>query len=752
MSYSYSTIVRLNGAIEGKPITAKEIKDSDGNITIEDSLKKGDTIYFEETGNIVEKTGNGLIVVNFEMDPEVVFKDGKFHNVLLFQPTISHNGAPALEPRPEYQKSWEVMSGSGKSAKRLYTDWPEYYVDYWIEQRRRCLEGYTVQGIYITGFHYWYLNFWKIKGKRLGSGYISPRFIDLDFDFFVSFYECLVDNENFMLLKRRQVGFSEKAASIAGYYKTFFTGCQVGIIAGEERYSKDTFSKMKNGLKKLSRFGGDGGDPFAARFIKDTELESKLGYSEEGVDKGKLSEGYCITTKVNLAAMAGKNFAFVDLEEYGMMTHSDIVLENLKPAMEEGGVMNEGKIILAGGTGGEMDKGAAFFQKQFYNPRGSGFKAFTDSEGRLTGKFYGAQWYYVTDTSGNSYHFESEFIVREIRKGIKSNAALLTYMTQMPLKPEEAFLSKNNTPFYTEALNAKINIMVSNSNEFPETNVRYDWILNKKGEKIGVRQTEGPATEKDLDGDLKFPFVMNERCRFKNGESDVVYLHETLFENKSIFDPNPNTVCVQHEKLYFAGTDSYDQSIALSTDSLGGFCIYKGYLSDKDTCHHFPIRLLWRPQDKNKFYDQTMMASIFWGAYNMIEHSKILIFNRYLYEGFSNVLADKPTILYQEKDSKTSNKKGVDASTKSEWETLFHGYVQSFGPNINDIMMAKKILTYETHKNSDLVIAAMLARLNYENVFMIKEKVTNLKDESFNGVLLGFAKVNGVMKSINYGR
>ena len=37
------------------------------------------------------------------------------------------------------------------------------YSDFWKEQDRRCLEGYTVAGDRITGYHYWFLNFKQLE-------------------------------------------------------------------------------------------------------------------------------------------------------------------------------------------------------------------------------------------------------------------------------------------------------------------------------------------------------------------------------------------------------------------------------------------------------------------------------------------------------------------------------------------------------------------------------------------------------------
>src|SRR5690606_38998125 len=44
----------------------------------------------------------------------------------------------------------------GPAGTKDYTDW-------WTEQKRRCIEGYEVGGVKITGEHYGYLNFAQIK-------------------------------------------------------------------------------------------------------------------------------------------------------------------------------------------------------------------------------------------------------------------------------------------------------------------------------------------------------------------------------------------------------------------------------------------------------------------------------------------------------------------------------------------------------------------------------------------------------------
>lgn len=66
------------------------------------------------------------------------------------------------------------------------------YINYWQEQLKRCKEGYEVDGVKITGHHYFYLNFTEIevaeaKGAKVAKKVRKmPDFWDGDYDFFWS--------------------------------------------------------------------------------------------------------------------------------------------------------------------------------------------------------------------------------------------------------------------------------------------------------------------------------------------------------------------------------------------------------------------------------------------------------------------------------------------------------------------------------------------------------------------------------------
>lgn len=64
------------------------------------------------------------------------------------------------------------------------------YIEYWMEQLDRCVKGYEVDGVKITGHHYFYLNFTQImvveeQGGKVGKkSEKMPDFWDGDYDFF----------------------------------------------------------------------------------------------------------------------------------------------------------------------------------------------------------------------------------------------------------------------------------------------------------------------------------------------------------------------------------------------------------------------------------------------------------------------------------------------------------------------------------------------------------------------------------------
>ena len=101
-----------------------------------------------------------------------------------------------------------------------YTDAPEgtsSYKEYWDEQEKRCINGYTIGGVRITGEHYAYLNFGRIRitvsNAKIPRKYEAfPRFLDMDYYYYHELEQAKLNHEGMIVAKSRRKGFSYKGA------------------------------------------------------------------------------------------------------------------------------------------------------------------------------------------------------------------------------------------------------------------------------------------------------------------------------------------------------------------------------------------------------------------------------------------------------------------------------------------------------------------------------------------------------------
>jgi hypothetical protein len=103
------------------------------------------------------------------------------------------------------------------------------YLDYWRQERRRCLEGfYAEDGDWISGYNYFYLNFCPIllvreewiedtqgnKRKTTIRKRDFPDFWDSDYDYFLAIEAAEREGKHLVVLKARGKGYSFKGGSM----------------------------------------------------------------------------------------------------------------------------------------------------------------------------------------------------------------------------------------------------------------------------------------------------------------------------------------------------------------------------------------------------------------------------------------------------------------------------------------------------------------------------------------------------------
>ena len=581
------------------------------------------------------------------------------------------------------------------------------YKQWWEEQRDRCINGYSVGGTRISGEYYFYLNFWKIRGEVGNTGrkdLISPRFLDMDFEFYAEVEKARAMGKNMCVAKRRQVGFSEKTASMVGREYTFFDHSQSLILGGEEKYSNATMRMVIRGLNSLKN------TEFYKRRMPDglDYIQAKYKVIEEGVPtwKGSFSEIYNITCKNNPQATVGKSPSFVLCEESGKFAGLRSTYRYLQPSMEAN-FKKTGFCIMIG-TGGNMEAGAEELEDVFYNPEVFDMMEYDNNWGegfsdKKIGYFVPAWKFAVIDENGNSLKEPSLELVnkkREEARGSKDPSNWIQVITQMPLNPEECFMRTGGNMFDIAKLNARL-ASIRNSRELSNSAQKgeLDWIRDSLGIIKGVQWNSDP-----------------------NGKF-IIYEHPMK-------DDQGNTFL----NLYKGATDSYDKDEANTSSSKGSCQIFKTFKDINTTSRKYVARITERPQKSDDFYEMSAKLCFYYSAPNLIEWSNIGIFKWYEGKGLGHYLKERPRVAYaNSKDSKVNNRFGIDPSTKQYWLARYRDYIKDNVEKMDDIDQIVAAINFRDEKgyNCDITISSALCIVHEEDDMNIEVKSKEVKKTEF---------------------
>lgn len=303
-------------------------------------------------------------------------------------------------------------------------------VDWWHEQRHRLLNGYTVDGITITGEHYGYLNFCKIKltedkDKHKAKKVLYrkpktkesqfPEFWDGDYIFywvkFIARYgasdypevvkdggitlekfkslrfpdevrikpQTLEDEKgnkytlygagkNLVIAKKRRFGASYKLGYSGTHRYNLYPKSTTLYAAYDMTYLTDDaiMSKCKETLDFIDKH-----TKLGRRRLISTDDHVKSGWKEKTefgveVEQGYLSQVMAVSFRMNKAAARGKDADEIFVDESGKAPNL-LAFTNATMDTLGDGIYSTGQIIWFG-TGGGDNTDWEGFKEIFFNP------------------------------------------------------------------------------------------------------------------------------------------------------------------------------------------------------------------------------------------------------------------------------------------------------------------------------------------------------------------------------------------------
>lgn len=378
------------------------------------------------------------------------------------------------------------------------------YVKFWDTEVERCWEGMTREsdGEWITGYHYFYLNYSQISKNKIIKGTkradrikAFPDFYDGDYLFFHYIERARDFGKHTCTLKKRGAGYSLKGGGklarnfLLGESREAVQGINSFAVANEKEYL--TKDGVLNKFVDILDFCGNH-TPFPRRKeLKDSwnAMHWIMGYkdTDSGLEKGTKNQVMGITLKNDPERARGKRGVLIEWEEFGKFNDALKAWNIGRPSVEADGFAFG--LMNAYGTGGT--EGAAFegLRELFYNP--DGYNVFSidnvfdkNVKGNAKCAFFHATYLNAEgkmDKNGNSDVTRALLDIIRDRIKIKYNsrqvATLVQTIAEKPITPQEAIMKVGGSIFPTVDIRDYLEEARINEARFTATNMVGDLVL-----------------------------------------------------------------------------------------------------------------------------------------------------------------------------------------------------------------------------------------------------------------------------------
>mgnify|MGYP003633780707 CR=1 FL=1 len=586
---------------------------------------------------------------NKEHDVVVISKTGKIGDIYEIQ-----NLKIALPPTNSAHKfksdKWEVTPYP-KELDRVKTifDWKvlpnefkDEYIDYIESEFKKREEGFWFynkgKATYITGTHYMYLQWSKID---VGN----PDFRESNRLFYIFWEACKADKRSYGMcyLKNRRSGFSFMASGETVNQATISSDARFGILSKSGPDAKKMFTDKVVPISVNY--------PFFFKPIQDgmdrpkTELAYRVPASKLtrrsiiSTDKPEELDGLDTTIdwkNTGDNSYDGEKLRLLVHDESGKWDKPNNILNNwrvTKTCLRLGSRII-GKCMM-GSTSNALDKGGNEFKKLYESSDVTKRNRNGQTNSGLYSLFIPMEWNYegfidsyglpvfetpkqdVFDPQGELIdvgvlsHWQNE------AEGLKSDQdALNEFYRQFPRTEEHAFRDETKNSIFNLT---KIYEQIDYNEETVDLSVgSFQWVNGVK--------------------DTKVVFTPNQKGRFKINWVPPKDIQNRVIIKNGVSHPG-------NEHIGAFGCDSYD--ISGTVDGRGSKGALHGltkFSMEDAPANEFFLEYIARPQTAEMFFEDVLMACIFYGMPILAENNKprlLYYFKRRGYRGFSMNRPDK---------------------------------------------------------------------------------------------------------------
>ena len=603
---------------------------------------------------------------------------------------------------------------------------------FWKEQFIRCKYGMTSHGYTITGDHYYFLNFYRLKDldnveeAGMGRQEIFPNFLEGQYEWFHYLKLARKLRMNACMMKARGAGYSEIEASIISNSYNVIKGSINVCTAFAQTQLDKLLEKVWANINWLY-YNTDGGMAHLSQAKNSNYLRRASHY--EIRDGQKIEVGWgsqiqgIITDKPG--KLRGDRTDILMFEECGLWPQFTKAYTQADALV--GQIGKQWGLRLMGGTGGETGPQMEGLRKMYYEPQLFGVLPYRhnftkNGEYAITSFFLPAfrtikelslldsrGW--LDDEDGKAYFNKT----RDLKA--QDPEEFTTFCAEYCFDGEEAFSLEGNNKFNKILIAEQLaNIRIHKDSPKPERGT-LEYIFKN-----------GQHSRENITG-LKW---------IKNNSGDVQIIEHPIWTQVS-YDEEGNEL--KYEKmngLYVAGIDSIDlgmEDTSALTKDPSNFCIVikRRQFGLKDPTYVAMYKA--RPNDVRDAYKTAIKLLQYYNCKANLEATRVSMLSWAREKKYLNYFMYRPVATYPAGNNPKRRTIGTPASVAiiDHQTDLIRDYVNDFCHNIWFEEMLDELSRYtdEMKRKFDIIAAMGLCELGDEDMMGVTPRQVENTDDSF---------------------